>query len=197
MPVSPAYTRSNVLTGQARCFVQPYNASVPPTLPAVTVAVGGAWASPWTPVGATMNGLTFNFKRDVNDIMVEEQRVPVAKLTKATTFTFELELSEDTFPTMQLAYGGGTITTTAAVSGVPGYQNLTVSPELTLFSFGFETDNEYGYARRVLVPIVVCVSDAKTTFRRAEQQRTYNVSMESLVEVDQVTFRNVNAAALP
>lgn len=197
MAVAPAYARANVMTGQARCFVQPYNSASPPALPANTVALGGAWASPWAAVGATMNGLTFNFKRDVNDIMIEEQRVPVAKLTKMTTFTFELELSEDTLPTMQLAYGGGTLTTVAAASGTPGYQNLVVNPELQLYSFAFEAENQFGMARRVLVPIVSIVSDAKTTFRRAEQQRTYNVSAESLVEVDTCTFRDINAVALP
>lgn len=197
MAVTPAYARANVMVGQARCFVQPYNAAAPPALPANTVALGGAWSAPWTAIGATMNGLTFNFKRDVNDIMIEEQRVPVAKLTKMTTFTFEMELSEDTLTTLQLAYGGGTLTTVAAASGQPGYQNLVVNPELQLFSFAFEAENPYGMARRVLVPIVSVVSNAKTTFRRADQQRTYNVSAESLVEVDQCTFRDINAVALP
>lgn len=197
MAVAPAYARANVMVGQARCFVQPYNAGSPPALPANTVALGGTWASPWAAIGATMNGLTFNFKRDVNDIMIEEQRVPVAKLTKMTTFTFDLELSEDTLTTLQLAYGGGTLTTVAAASGQPGYQNLVVNPELQLFSFAFEAENAFGMARRVLVPIVSIVSNAKTTFRRADQQRTYNVAAESLVEVDQCTFRDINAVALP
>ena len=197
MPVSPAYTRANVLTGQARSFVQPYNPAVPPALPANTVALGGAWPAPWTPVGATADGLTFMFKRSVNDITIEEQRAAVAMLTTKSEFTFDLELSEDTFQAMQLAYGGGTITTVAAASGQPGYQTFVPAGELTQFAFAFEAENEFAMARRVLVPIVVAVSDAKTDFKRASKQRTYSVSLQSLVEIDQCTFRNVNAAALP
>jgi hypothetical protein len=197
MAVQPAYTRSNVLTGQARAFTQVYNPSVPPVLPANTVDLGGTWPGPWTAVGATKQGLAFNFKRDVNEIQIEEQRTPVAQLTTKSTFTFELELSEDTFQAMQLAYGGGTITTVAAASGQPGYQTFVPNAELTQYAFAFEAENEFGMARRVLVPVVVAVSDAKTEYRRADAQRTYNVSLASLVEIDQCTFRNITAVALP
>lgn len=196
MAILPAYTRSAVLTGQAACFVQPYVPGTPPVLPARTLALGGTWPTPWVPVGATLKGLSFNFKRDVNEIMIEEQRVPIAQLTKKSTFTFELELSEDTFQAMQLAYGGGTITTVAAATGTPGYETFVPSAELTQYSFAFEAENEHGKARRVLVPVVVAVADAKTEYRRSDQQRTYNVSLESLIEIDQCTFESITAAAL-
>lgn len=190
--VQPAYTAANVLTGQARGFYQVYNASSPPTLPARATTLG-AWASPWQSIGATMNGLTFNFKRSVNDIKIEEQRTKVAQFTTDAAFSFDVELSEDTFKTMQLAYGGGTITTVAAGTGTVAYQSLTPSAEMSYFSFGFDTLNEFGYPRYVLIPIVQVTADVKTQYNRAKQQRTYNVTVESLVEIDQCTFINVTA----
>lgn len=196
MAIQPVYNRSAVLVGQARGFVQVYDADVPPVLPARTSTVGGAWASPWEPIGATVDGLNFNFKRTLNSIMIEEQRVAIAQLTKESVFSFDVELSEDTFKSMKLAYGGGTITTVAAGSGTVGYESFVPSAEVVQFSFGFESENEFGMPRRVLVPIVVPSADVKTQFNRATKQRTYNVTLESLVEVDQCTFENVTAVAL-
>lgn len=196
MTITPAIVRTNVLTGQAAGFYQVYNAAVPPVLPARTATVGGTWGAPWAPIGATMDGLNFNFKRTMNAIMVEEKRTALQQLTKEALFSFDVELAEDTFKTMQLAYGGGTITTVAAGSGTVGYERFVPSPEVVQFSFAFETENEFGMPRRVLVPIVTPAADVKTQYNRATKQRTYNVTLESLVEIDECTFENVNAVAL-
>lgn len=196
MTVAPAYDRTKVLVGQARGFYQVYNPSVPPVLPARTQNTGGAWAAPWKPIGATVDGLTFNFKRDLNDITIEEQSIPIAQLTKSATFSFDMELSEDTFTTMALAYGGGTVNTVAAASGQVGYQTLVPSDEVVQYAFAFEADNEFGMARRVLIPILVPAADVKTGYNRATKQRTYNITLESLVPLGQCVFENVNAAAL-
>lgn len=192
MAITPAYTASKVLVGQARGWYQVYNAGSPPVLPTRSTSFV-TWSSPWQPIGATMDGLTFNFKRSVNDIKIEEQRTKVAQYTTDAAFSFDVELSEDTFKTMQLAYGGGTITTVAAGSGTVGYESLVPAAEMSYFSFGFDTVNEFGYPRYVLIPIVQVTADVKTQYNRAKQQRTYNVSVESLVEIDQCTFINVTA----
>lgn len=196
MPVQRAYTTKNVLVGQARPFIKPYDPLVPPALPANTVALNGTWGSGWTELGATEKGLTFKFTRRTKDITVEEQQTPVAVTTTETTFAFDLELSEDTLDTMKLAYGGGTIITVAAATGVPGTRQLAISSDLTNFSFGFEGQNEYGFWRRVLVPIVVSIANAQTMYVRAEKQRTYKAEFRSLVDPTQVTILEQFAAAL-
>lgn len=193
VPVLPSYQRSNVLVGEAAMYYQPYNPSVPPALPPVTTLLGGAWPAPWTAIGATISGLDFKFGRNTNKIMVEEQSTPVLVTTKATTFTFDCELSEDTFNSMLLAYGGGVLSTTAATGTNPATQTFTVSQELTQFSFAFEASNELGYYRRVMIPVVVSVANASTKYRRADSQRTYAVSFESLVDVTQCTFVEMRA----
>jgi hypothetical protein len=189
------YVRDNVLVGQARPFIQPYDPAVPPALPADSVPLNGVWGGNWVELGATTKGLEFDFQRKTKKIMVEEQQTPVAITTTDTTFTFGLELSEDTLETMRLAYGGGTITTTAPGVGQLGIQTLQISSELVDFSFGFEGVNEHGFWRRVLVPVVVSVAQAKTQYVRADKQRTYKVQFESLVDPTQVTLRQMTAVA--
>jgi hypothetical protein len=196
MSVTPEYVRANVLTGQARRFYQPYNPATPPVLPARSLVVGGAWSSPWVATGASVDGLAFNFERNLNEIMIEEQSVPVAQLTKDAKFSFDIELSEDTFKTMALAYGGGTITTTAPATGAVGFETLVISDEVVQYSFAFEAENEKGYPRRVLVPIVVPRAQVKTQYNRATKQRTYNVTLESLVPLGQCVFENVTLPGL-
>lgn len=193
----PAYTAANVLTGSAKMYTQVYNPQSPPVTPADTLALGSLWSAPWTPIGATESGVTFSFKRSTDDITVDEQVTPVDKRTKDVNFMMEVELSEDTLNSMVLAYGGGSIVTTAAASGVPGVKVLTISSEVSYFSFGFEGVNPYGQPRRVVVPISVSTANAKTKYQRAKKQRTYATSFESLVAPELVVIREITAAALP
>lgn len=193
----PSYTAANVLTGSAMMFTQVYDADVPPVVPADSAVLGTAWSSPWTPIGATESGITFSFKRTMDDINIDEQVTPVDKRTKDVAFTLDVELSEDTLNSMLLAYGGGEITTTAAASGVTGVRVLEIASEPTYFSFGFEGINAYGEARRVMIPISVSQANAKTQYQRAKKQRTYMCSFESLVPPEDVVIREITAAALP
>lgn len=182
------YDRTKVLTGQARPMIQPYNVAVPPVLPANTLPLNGVWPAPWVELGATESGLEFDFMRKTKDITIEEQQTPIQVTTTALTFKFSLELSEDSLDTMKYAYGGGTITTVAAGTGTVGTRQLLISPELTNFSFAFEGQNEYGFWRRVLVPVVVSIAQAKTMYKRADKQRTYKCEFSSLVDATQVTI---------
>jgi hypothetical protein len=193
----PTYTAANVLTGSAKMYTQVYNPSVPPVTPADSLALGAAWAGPWVPIGATESGVTFSFKRATDDITIDEQVTPVDKRTKDVNFTMDVELSEDTIASMVLAYGGGGIVTTPASSGVTGVKVLTISSDLTYFSFGFEGINPFGLPRRVVVPISVSTANAKTQYQRAKKQRTYSTSFESLVAPELVVIREITAAALP
>jgi hypothetical protein len=197
MSFIPSYTAGNVLTGSAKMYTQIYNRQVPPATPADSLALGTAWPAPWTPVGATENGVMFGFRRAADDITIDEQITPVDKRTKDLNFTIEVELSEDTVETMLLAYGGGVITTTAPASGVTGVKVLQIASDMTYFSFGFEGVNPYGMPRRVVVPISVSTANAKTRYQRARKQRTYATSFESLVAPELVVIHDVTAPALP
>lgn len=192
----PPYDKDNVNVGVASMFVAAYSLTSPAALPADTVALGGTWPTEWTSLGASDSGLTFQFARKTNDIMIEEQVVPVDTETTSLNFSMDVTLAEDTLATMKLAYGGGTITDTAAGSGTPGVRTLTLSTDMDTFAFGFEVRNELGFWRRYLIPKVKSVAQVKTAFVRAKDKRMYDVSFQSLCPPEEVVIREMTAAAL-
>lgn len=195
MALVPSYDREKILTGQAALYIQPRDPDSPATLPPDTQSLGTAWPSPWLAAGATMEGVTVGFSREVSDITIEEQVTQVDQKTTSVGFTFSATLSEDTIQTMTWAYGGGDVTTTAAGTGQPGKDTLKISSEVHHFAVGFETENSFGMARRMLVPDVTSVSEVETPHRRAEQQRTYAVTFTSLVPPEDVDIVEITAPA--
>ena len=193
----PTYDRSKVLVGQAAGFIQPYDPGTPPALPLDTVALGTAWTSPWTAIGATQEGLTFAFSRDATDIVIEEQPTPVDVVTNTMEWNVNTTLAEDSLQVMKWAYGGGTITVQAATALLPGVSTLVISSEMQSFAFGFEGRNHLGFWRRVLIPVVKSVGQAETTFRRAEAPRMYAVSFRSLVAPNEVIIKEMTAPITP
>lgn len=201
----PRYNADFVLTGPAQLWWQPWIFGTPAALPADTVALGGLWPSSWVAIGATKEGVTAEFQRTVTDIMIEEQNTPVDQKTATAHFNFTAILSEDTFETMQLAYGGGTITTTAAATGVKGKKTLVLSEELQYIAVGLEsfgaprtgmTGGEVPW-RRILVPKVASSAQIQTPYRRAASQRLYPVTFTSLSAISTMTIVELNASALP
>ena len=192
----PQYNATKVLTGMAAVYLAPYNPTTPPELPEDTVALGTAWTSPWVPIGATMEGVSFQYSRDTDEIVIEEQMTAVDERTKSLTFSTEVELAEDSLQTMKWAYGGGTITTTAPGAGTPGISTLQIAEEMEDLVLGLEGQNDKGFWRRILIPRVKSRADVKTGYRRSNAPRTYAISLRSLVAPSQVEIRNMDAAAL-
>lgn len=197
--VQPAYTRQNVLVGQARGFMQKLVVGSVPALPADTVALGGAWPSAganiWVPIGGTSEGLNFRFQRSTQDVNIEEQVTPVQVNTTGLDMSIEMILSEDTLETMVKAYGGGEIVTVAAGVGSIGKKTLTIGTDLDQYAFGFETQNEFGFFRRVMIPTVVSVGQAETLYRRAQDARRYAVSLRALCAPEEVDVVDKTADA--
>lgn len=197
--VAPAYTRTNVLVGQARMFLQKLSETSAPALPLDSVALNGAWPSDpdntWTPVGATEEGLNFRFQRTTEDITVEEQLTPVSVNTTGLDISADMVLSEDTVDTMLVAYGGGEIVVTAPGVGQVGKSELTIGSDLDHYAFGFEAMNATGRPRRVLIPDVVSVGQAETMYRRAAAARRYAVSFRVLCAPEEIEIVEITADA--
>lgn len=197
MSFTPTYTRTNVLAGMAAVYLAPYSATSPAVLPAeMTVDLGGTWPStpqPWTAIGATQEGVTFGFQRTTQDLTIEEQLTPVQVLTTGVQCMVEAVLAESTFENMRIAYGGGTVTTTAAAVGNIGKKTLVISSDLDHFALGLEGINPEGFFRRILIPDVVSIADVQEVYRRAQSLRMYKVSFRSLVAPESMTFVNKTA----
>lgn len=201
MPATqPAYQRENVLVGQARMFAQKLVTGSAPALPADTVALNAAWPSSgtniWVPVGATEEGLTFRFARSTEDITIEEQLTPVAKNTTAIDLAAQVVLSEDTLETMALAYGGGVVTSTAGGAGLPDKKVLVIGSDLDQYAFGFEGVNEFGFPRRVMIPLVVSNGEVETTYRRAAQARRYATAFSALCAPEEIDIVDIASAPI-
>lgn len=197
---TPVYDRTKVMAGMVRVQLAPRNATSPATLPAESVALGGTWPTspqPWTPIGATEQGASFMFRRSTQSLTVEEQLTPVAVETTEIELKVEAVLAEDTLETMRTAFGGGTITTVAAATGVIGKKTLALSSDLDHFALGLEGKNPNGFWRRILVPEIVSIADVEITNRRAANLRLYKVSFWALSAIEEVTIVDMTAAALP
>lgn len=197
---TPAYQRTKVMAGMAAVYLAPYNATSPAVLPADTVALGGVWPTtpqPWTPIGATEQGVSMLFRRSTESLRIEEQLTPVSVETTEVEAKFEATLAEDTFETMRIAFGGGTVTTVAAATGIIGKKTLVISSDLDHFALGFESKNPEGFFRRILCPDIVSIADVEQTNRRAAGLRLYKVSFMALVPPEQMTWINKTADALP
>ena len=193
----PSYNVQKVLVGQARMFVAPYIPSAPEPLPANTVALGAAWGVNWVPVGATEDGMQFNFQRSTEKIMIEEQVTAVYRNTTEVDWNIEATLSEDSLETMKLAMGGGTIVVTPPASGIPGTRKLTISTDLEQLTFGFEGQNYLGQWRRVRIPLVTSEGNVAARYRRAADARRYKTQFNALCAPESVDIIEWNAAALP
>lgn len=200
MAFTPTYDRTKVMSGMAAVRLAPYSATTPAVLPADTVALGAAWPTTpqlWTAIGATQEGVSLLFRRSTNDLTIEEQLTPVKVETTEIACMVEAVLAESTFETMRLAFGGGTVTTTAAATGVIGKKTLVIGSDLDHFALGLEGQNPNGFFRRILIPDVVSIADVEETYRRAAGLRLYKVSFRSLVPPESMTFIDKTADALP
>lgn len=199
---TPRYNADFVLTGPAQLWIQPYVFGTPAVLPADTILLGGLWTSPWRAIGATKEGVTGRFARQVQNINIEEQNTPVDQKTTSAAFTFTAQLSEDTLETIRDAYGGGTIVVTAPGAGTKGKKTLTLSEELQYLAMGFETLASPRAAviteepwRRMLIPKISSAAEVETPYRRADSQRVYPVTFTSLVPIASCPIIELNADA--
>jgi len=195
---TPIYERKRIMSGMVQVYLAPYNETSPAALPADTVELAGTWPAspqPWTPIGATQEGVSLLFRRSTQNLTIEEQLTPVAVETTEVECMVEAVLAQDTFETMRVSFGGGAITTTAPGVGQIGKKELVISSDLEHFALGLEGKNTYGFFRRVLIPEIVSVADVEQVNRRAASLRLYKVSFRSLVKPEDMVFKEKTAAA--
>jgi hypothetical protein len=186
----------NVVVGVASAWLQPYDPNIAAALPAVTVSRGADWGGNWQNLGATDQGWKLSIGTSTKSITIEEQSTPALVLADSHTYQITGDLAEDTLDHARWAYGGGTLTTTAAATGVPGYQTLTLQDNLDFWAIGLETISVKGFWRRYLIPYGVIGTTVDTSFRRANDKRMYSFQFEGTCSPSQVVIQEMVAAAL-
>lgn len=183
---------TNVLVGAATLYTAPSGTAAV----ADTLADGAEWPTPWVMAGATEEGLSFAVGSDTTDIRIEEQSTPVRVTMNTRNIRILVALSEDTVETMKLAFGGGTITTQAAATGVIGKKTLKLSDVLDELAAGFEGKSPAGFFRRVHIPRVISVADVTAQYRRAANNRSYAIELRTLSPPADVQIVDKTAAAI-
>lgn len=196
MAFIPSYNRTKVAVGVVAMFIGPYSATAPLALPASTVPLGGAWPVGWVAIGATEEGVTENFQRSTQEIMIEEQATAVFKNTDKIDWNYEVTLSEDTLETMKLGFGGGTIVVTPPGVGTPGTRKLIIATDMDQLCLGWEGQNPNGYWTRARVPLITSEGNISKKNRRAADARRYSCKFNVLCAPEEVEIVEMNAAAL-
>lgn len=189
-------TASNVIVGVASLYIAPAN-TVMPSLPATSGAT--AWptpSTPWVPSGFTESGVVLNVDRKTGEIRVEEQSTPVLITPDTLDVTIDITFAEDTIPNMQNAYGGGTILTTVAATGVPGNTELTLADALTSVAILIYGVNSHGYQRQIYIPSMVSAGKVKTEYMRVKSPRLYPTTFTATCAPAAISIIDITAAAL-
>lgn len=190
---APAIDTSKILIGYGYLFT----AVADTAQPLDSVIYGGDPGAAWTYIGATEEGVTYGFEREVNDHFVEEQSAAVLTTPGNGALSFSAALAEVTIENLKLALGGGSIVTTAAAAGVVGKKVLTLSDQYDSFALCFYGKNPAGHYRRIYLPRARSVATLEVANRRNESKQLFNVTFNSnsALEDIKITDKTANAVA--
>jgi hypothetical protein len=93
------------------------------TLPADTVAYGGAWPAGWTELGATKTPLTIELTRETALADIQETLTEITRAIKKEALTAETTMAELDPDNIALSWGG-TVSVTPAGASQPGKDEL-------------------------------------------------------------------------
>lgn len=194
------YDSNNVVTGHAVLWTAPWvlGAVKAPIADNTAVFATTPWETAgWTVAGATDEGFKVNVETSTTTVNIEEQSTPVDETIEGKSLTIEAALAEDTLQSMSWSWGGGTIVTTAAASGVPGKQVMPLSNSMQIVTATLEMKNFKGLARRIYVPKMSIYGSGETSFRRSAAKRLKPIRLTSLCPPDQIVVTDITAAPLP
>lgn len=196
------YDENNVVVGHAVLRLAPWvKASLAPLAPDSTPLFDerttgtNLWATQWKSAGATHEGFKVVVDVSTTTVTIEEQSTPVDEQVEGKSMGIEAALAEDTMESMQLSWGGGTILTTAAGTGITPKRTMSLTDTIAYYTAALETRNAAGYARRIYIPKVSIVGSGDTNFRRAADKRTYPIRLNSLCKPTDIQIVDVTGVA--
>ena len=199
MPIGNLYDADNVVVGQMAVFTAAAGTALP-----VLTGFNTAdpfdetfWTSPtWVPVGATEQGWQLGANKSTQTINIEEQSTPVGMTLQSQAVSLQGNLSEDITKTLVLAMNA-TSAATAAATGSPGYDTITLSDLPKYYAVGAVTTNAEGFGRIIYAPKWTSLGNVSANFRRAAGPRQYGVNFETVCKTTDIKIINFTAAALP
>lgn len=138
----------NILIGYAKIWTAP----VGEAFPAATVGYGVAWGGNWAYLGDTLEPLSLTVDRTTFEVEIQQSNQPVKQSITAQPINFSTTMAEHTITILNKVLLG-TAVSTAAATGVPGYDTLEFGGETTpnVLAVGFEA--LYQTAANVSLPV--------------------------------------------
>lgn len=172
----------NVAVGEADLYTAPLETVKPED----ALAYRGDFAD-FEFAGGTEDGVTLTFGRETTEHRLEEDPFPALITVNSATFSLAFGLGEDTFESMKLAYGGGTITSAA------GKRTFALAAELEELAILMEAKTADGGHRRIYIPRMVATGEVGTPYRRSEGKRMYPVTLQSLCALSEISIEEFPA----
>jgi len=145
------------------------------TLPADTLAAGGAWPSGWTEVAYTDSELSVKHVREKVEADIQESLTPITRAIGKETYEIETSLAEFLPANMVLATGGA-YSATPASSGVAGKDEIVGGDDATIDErqWGFEGSyvTAAGYTEPIRLIIWKGVSDVGVELKFGKKTAT-------------------------
>ena len=167
------------------------------------ITVSGTGGTPtvtsplWTPSGATDAGWTFGAAKTTSPVNIEEQSTQVGMNLNTQSVSISGALAEESAKTLALSLNG-VITTVAASSGVPGYDEVNPTDTVLQYAVVMLSQQANGKPKITYAPSWTQLTNASVPFRRAGgNKRTYGVSFETSCKTSQIRNLFLNTAALP
>lgn len=160
------------------------------TASAGTATVSGGL---WVPAGATDQGWTYGTNKSTQAINIEEQSTQVATTINTQSVTIAGALSEDISRTLALAYNA-LLTSTAATSDTPGYDDIALSDDVVYFSVAMLSQTFDGKPRIIYAPKWSQLANTTTAYRRATAKRMFPVEFATACKPSQIHVYNMRTA---
>lgn len=154
----------------------------------------GDWGSDWTPFGYSEDGVATEKNTDTDDVRASESVTPLNVLVTGVNFIARITVIESTLEFMKVAFGGGTLSTTAAGAGQIGMKKLKLGTGLDRYAIGFEVENELGFWTKMYVPKVLSVATVGTDFK-LNGIRAYPIEFRAICKPEEVVVWSKTANA--
>lgn len=197
--MAPVKDITKVIVGVGNLYAAEYptpyplnNEAVPPAVPAM-IPYGGNMPNSWRYIGASEEGVSQSFERDITDHRVEEQSSVALQTVNTSALTYTASLAEHTLENMVLSFGTGSIETVAEAPAGSTIRRLRFSDDLNYLTLLFEGKAPDGKFYRYYIPRISSTATSETSHRRSESKKLLPVTFTAVCEmkdifVDEITL---------
>lgn len=185
---------TKVIVGLGNLYVAEYPTVYPQGVAGAIIPYGGELGEEWRYIGASEEGVSQSFERDIADHRVEEQSAVVLQTINTSSISYTASLAEHTLENMMLSFGTGAIETVTGATGGT-IRRLRFSDDLNYMALCFEGKGPDGKFYRYYVPRVSSTATSETSHRRSETKKLLPLTLTAVCEMNDVFVDEITPAA--